>query len=66
MLPPTWPSFQIEQVKPNTTRCIGWSAHYFFPGSYDESGYSFYSSPTCAHFVDALVRLVGFMPAPGT
>ena len=23
------------------------------------------SSPTCAHFVDALVRLVGFMPAPG-
>ena len=38
-LPTTWPSFQIGQIKPNTTRCIGWGSHYFFPGSYDTSGY---------------------------
>eukprot|EP00729_Bicosta_minor_P017665 gene17665-32988_t len=31
-LPTTWPSFQINDQPANTSRCLGWSDHYFYPG----------------------------------
>lgn len=37
-MPHTWPAFQTGQIKPNTTRCIGWQETYMFPGSYMNDG----------------------------
>ena len=31
--PAIWPSFSLENQPANGTRCLGWSAHYFFPGN---------------------------------
>jgi hypothetical protein len=33
LLPTKWPSLSVAQVAPNTTRCLSWAEHYFFPGT---------------------------------
>jgi hypothetical protein len=32
LLTEIWPAFAITGVKPNATRCLSWSEHYFYPG----------------------------------
>ena len=31
-LPSSWPSFEILSQPANSSRCLGWSEHYFYPG----------------------------------
>lgn len=33
LLPSIWPAFSIADVAANSTRCMGWASHYFFPGT---------------------------------
>ena len=32
-LPTVWPLFTIQDQPANHTRCLGWSEHYFYPGT---------------------------------